>query len=104
MPINKDRLPKPKGVIRVANQNKGDMQIRDFSKFGNQLHAGIREDGDSLWHTDSKGLYWSGYVGHRTPSQLLNECITTIKDLMVNHPELNAQLISMTLAKAEGKK
>lgn len=54
-----------------------------------QLHAGVSSlDGDTLWHTDDNGLYWCGHWHHRTPTQLLNECRTTIDDLLRSHPEL----------------
>jgi hypothetical protein len=55
----------------------------------NQKHAGISSmNGDTLWHTDSKGLYWCGQWYERTPLQLLNECETTILDLLKDYPEL----------------
>lgn len=60
-----------------------------------QLHAGtcqkktkIKGMTDNLWHTDSNGNYWCGNWYNRTPKQLLEECKTTIADLITNHPEL----------------
>jgi hypothetical protein len=53
------------------------------------LHAGDGPNGKKLWHKwDSDDGYWSGSWHHRTPEQLLHECETTIKDLLINHPEL----------------
>ena len=66
----------------------------DYSKFGNQLHVGIstlhKDKIESLWHTDSEGKYWCGCWHHRTPKELLDECTSTIRDLLLNHPELLA--------------
>jgi hypothetical protein len=57
-----------------------------------QLHAGYSEKRKSkIWHTDSKGKYWCGNWNLRTPSELFEECKSTIKDLLKNHPELNKQ-------------
>lgn len=42
----------------------------------------------SIWHLNSEGVYWSGDWSHRTPQELLNECTSTIRDLLLNHPEL----------------
>jgi len=59
-----------------------------------QLHAGIRTDGKPIWHTNDDGTYWSGWMpNHLSPEQLFYACVTTIADLMVNHPELAASLI-----------
>lgn len=65
----------------------------DYKK--EQIHAGKRQNktnikglGDGLWHTDSEGKYWCGNWYYRTPKQLLEECRSTIADLLVNHPEL----------------
>jgi hypothetical protein len=55
----------------------------------NQKHAGISSmNGNTLWHTNSEGLYWCGHWYERTPLQLLNECETTILDLLKDYPEL----------------
>ncbi len=62
----------------------------DFNK--EQIHAGYSEKRKStIWHTDSKGEYWCGDWHHRTPSELLEECKSTIIDLLINHPELTKQ-------------
>lgn len=63
-----------------------------------QLHAGesalaktseyTRKMGGKLWHTDTKGKYWSGHHHSRTPKELMDEYLTTIRDLLKNHPEL----------------
>ena len=54
-----------------------------------QLHAGRSAiNGSDIWHTDTDGNYWSGNLYHRTPEQLLLECLTIIADLFKNHPEL----------------
>ena len=55
-----------------------------------QLHAGILQKGksSSVWHTDSEGNYWCGQHYSRTPRQLLAECLTTMSDLLVNHPDI----------------
>jgi hypothetical protein len=62
------------------------------------MNAGIDQSGSdyvtkyfpppNLWHLDDNGLYWCGDWYHRTPKQLLDECTTTIRDLIMNHPEL----------------
>jgi hypothetical protein len=52
-----------------------------------QLHAG-------RWHYDihdgipQSGKYWTGNWRKVTPEQLLEECFTTIEQLLENHPEL----------------
>ena len=52
-----------------------------------QLNAGTQKDGvRKIWHTDSNGEYWMGNLYHRTPKQLLRECLSTIRDLLINHP------------------
>jgi hypothetical protein len=61
-----------------------------------QLHAGKIADKErtanlGLWHTDSDGNYWMGYLYHRTPKQLLQECLTTIRDLLINHPGIEEE-------------
>jgi len=54
-----------------------------------QLHAGRNKDGKPIWHMwVIDGDYFSGKWGNRTPRELLNECRTTIADLLKNHPEL----------------
>ena len=54
-----------------------------------QLHAGTHSDGRNLWHSDDEGkTYWRGNWGKCTPAQLLNECVTTMRDLLVQHPDL----------------
>lgn len=59
-----------------------------------QLHAGNSERNDGkVWHTDSKGLYWCGDWNHRTPEQLMRECVSTIKDLRKNHQELSLVML-----------
>jgi hypothetical protein len=45
-----------------------------------------------LFHTDSVGKYWCGYTHSRTPLELLNECQSTIEDLVKNHPHLAAYI------------
>lgn len=67
----------------------------DYSKFGGQIYAGDNAHSkdpipvmNKLWATDSEGLYWCGSWYHRTPLELLNECTSTIRDLLLNHPEL----------------
>ena len=60
-----------------------------FAEYSLQVHAGISErDGGPVWHTDGKGNYWCGDWSHRTPRELMNECLTTMRDLLLNHPEL----------------
>jgi hypothetical protein len=46
-------------------------------------------NGRKLWHTDTEGKYWSGDMHHREPQQLLDECWSTIRDLLRRHPELH---------------
>jgi hypothetical protein len=55
-----------------------------------QLHAGKKlSDGTSIWHTNSNGGYWSGWMPESlTPEELYYACVTTISDLLVLHPEL----------------
>ena len=55
-----------------------------------QKHAGKRlSDGENIWHTNSKGGYWSGWMpSNLTPEELYYACITTISDLLSLHPEL----------------
>ncbi len=43
---------------------------------------------DRIWHTDSKGLYWSGRWYYRTPEELYRESLSIVADLLQNHPEL----------------
>ena len=59
-----------------------------------QIHAGTAVDGSEhiLWHTDLEGKYWTGYLYHRSPVQLFQECLNTITDLLQNHPELQEGL------------
>ena len=72
------------------------MVENNFDYMHNQLHAGdnIRYNpngkfsNDKLWHTNSEGKYWCGNWYSRTPSELLEECTTTIRDLLLNHPDL----------------
>lgn len=56
---------------------------------GNQLHVGEDQTktDKAVWHTDTDGKYWCGLWYHRTPEQLFNECMTTLRDLMINHPD-----------------
>jgi hypothetical protein len=79
---------------QIDNPNNPE---NDYGKFGNQLHAGDcanpseyakEHDMVKVWHTDSKGLYWCGNWYHRTPRELLDECTSTIRDLILNHPDL----------------
>jgi hypothetical protein len=59
-----------------------------------QLHAGNKSNNNDiypmnkLWHTNSNGLYWCGDLHSRTPLELLQECKSTIADLIINHSEL----------------
>lgn len=49
----------------------------------------LKGRGKSIWHfREGDKKYWSGAWYDRTPTQLLRECQTTIKDLYKNHPEL----------------
>lgn len=65
-----------------------------------QIHAGqsSHTPGRSLWHTDLEGKYWCDYTNHRTPKQLLHECLTTIEDLKRNHQELASEFPSASFA------
>jgi hypothetical protein len=73
---------------------KGRREIERLSPHASrpiQLHVGKDGRGGKrgkIWHTDSNGLYWMGDVYHRTPKQLLQECLSTIRDLLINHPDL----------------
>ena len=69
------------------------------TKIGEQVMLGIDQSGSeyvakywggrsNLWVSDSDGKYWCGHWYHRTPKQLLDECTTTIRDLLLQHPEL----------------
>ena len=61
----------------------------DWDKFGNQLHIGNRsKDNQSIWHTDGKGLWWSGDWSHRTKEELMAQCKSTIAHLIEYYPEL----------------
>ena len=44
--------------------------------------------GDSIWHTNSKGEYWSGRWYYKTPEELYRESLSIVADLLRNHPEL----------------
>ncbi len=60
-----------------------------------QLHAGdhgapSKYNGGKLWHTGTDGRYWSGSTHHWTPAELLAGCESTVRDLLVNHPELKS--------------
>jgi hypothetical protein len=47
-----------------------------------QKHFGTHaKNGKSLWHTNEKGLLWCGSWYYRTPSELLEECESTARDL-----------------------
>lgn len=52
-----------------------------------QVNAGTGRYG-FIWHLNNKGEYWSGDWSHRTPQELFNECNSTIRDLLLNHPEI----------------
>lgn len=62
------------------------------SSFGDQLHAGKDANGNDIWHTCTisgvNSLYWSGNTSERTAKQLYRECLSTVADLLRNHPEL----------------
>jgi hypothetical protein len=62
-----------------------------MTKRKTQLRAGhgrMSASGNTIWHTDSEGLYWIGYLYHRTPEELYKESLSVIADLLRNHPEL----------------
>jgi hypothetical protein len=68
-----------------------------------QLHAGIRTDGKSWWHTNDAGNYWSGWMpSNLAPEQLFVACTTTIADLMRNHPELAEKLGTLFTQRNDG--
>jgi hypothetical protein len=75
--------------IELKLQDGDEDPEYDYTRFGNQKHAGIScHLGAPLWNTDADGNYWCGDWSHRTPDELLQECITTIHDLLGNHPHL----------------
>lgn len=56
-----------------------------------QWHAG-KYKGRSVYHTNTKGLYWCGYMFQDlTPKELFDVCKSTILDLIINHPELTVK-------------
>lgn len=52
-----------------------------------QVNAGTGRYG-SIWHLNNKGEYWSGDWSHRTPQELFDECTSTLRDLLLNHPDI----------------
>ncbi len=52
-----------------------------------QLHAGDGHFG-KIWHTSRDGTYWTGDMSHSTAAELLQECMSTMRDLLLDHPEL----------------
>jgi len=58
-----------------------------------QTHAGMLPNGNSWWHTSEGGGYWHGWMpDHATPAQIYVACMTTMQDLLKNHPELKIQI------------
>lgn len=56
---------------------------------GVQLHAGrLKGKGDDVWHSDDHVEYWCGSWHHRTYKELYNECLSILRDLENNHPDL----------------
>lgn len=55
-----------------------------------QKHVGKKmADGSNIWHTNSKGGYWTGWMPKSlTPEELYYASITTVIDLLAIHPEL----------------
>jgi hypothetical protein len=59
-----------------------------------QLHAGeyyskLYKKVSHFWHTNSDGNYWIGYTPHNiSPEDLYLVTMSTIADLMKNHPDL----------------
>ena len=51
-----------------------------------QLYAGRGRNMSTVWHTNVNGHYCIGDLYPRTPRQLLQECLSTVQDLLVNHP------------------
>ena len=55
-----------------------------------QKNAGRKlSDGRTIWHMNSRGGYWSGWMPDNvSPEELYYACITTATDILKNHPEI----------------
>lgn len=59
-----------------------------------QKHAGrvwseVHQEYRPVYHTNSKGNYWLGYVFHDiSPEELFQVSLSIVNDLLINHPEL----------------
>jgi hypothetical protein len=52
-----------------------------------QIHVGQKPDGGLWWHINDEGNYWTGYAPNSvSPKELFNMCLSTLNDLMINHP------------------
>lgn len=57
-------------------------------------HYGEKSVMSKLWHGDTtrsddeQVRYWSGQAHARLPKELLNECLSTARDLIENHPDI----------------
>lgn len=59
---------------------------------GTQLHAG-KYHGQSVYHTNSKGHWWSGFMFHDiTEHELMAIALSVVFDLIAIYPNLAAEL------------
>lgn len=74
------------------SKKKTETLLESISK---QKHAGaywsnVYDDTRHMWHTNSEGNYWTGYMPHNiSPEDLFDLTLSTLQDLMKNHPELS---------------
>lgn len=48
-------------------------------------------ENEKMWHMNDSGRYWNGWCawsGGITPSELLELTMSTLSDILENHPEL----------------
>lgn len=68
-----------------------------------QLHIGNHPRRDNaIWHMTVDGTYWCGYQFQSlTPEELHHVCLSTLSDLITNHPELKTPDLASELLDAQ---
>ncbi len=66
------------------------------------FHAGkYNSDVDNksrAWHTNSNGLYWTGWMPRDVePIELFKHAVSITNDLFVNHPELRQEMLNILI-------